>query len=127
MSTGGHASAHLKVQLNKLVLENFRCYRSLEQQFEVGTTIIDGENGSGKTALIEAIYWQSTGRSFRHHKSSDLIRHQQKQLTVFSEYRDTTDHQRHLLGVRYTAQQKKPSNTMVNLLNDKQMWHSNSR
>ena len=107
MSTGGYAAAHLKVQLYKLVLENFRCYRSLEQQFEAGTTIIDGENGSGKTALIEAIYWQSTGRSFRHHKSSDLIRHQQKQLTVFSEYRDATDHQRHLLGVRYTAQQKK--------------------
>lgn len=95
------------MHLTKLILNNFRCYESLEQTFNATTTIIDGPNGSGKTALIEAIYWQSTGRSFRHHKNNDLIKKQQKQLTVYSEYLYSSIQNHHKLGVSYSTQQKK--------------------
>lgn len=95
------------MRLNRLKLNNFRCYASLDQTFNTAITIIDGVNGSGKTALIEAIYWQTTGRSFRHHKSVDLIRHKQKQLTVFSEYQSIEQHQIHKLGVSYSKNNKK--------------------
>ncbi len=94
------------MQLQKLSLHNFRCYGSLNQTFETATNLIDGPNGSGKTALIEAIYWQSTGRSFRHHKSIDLIKHQQEEMTVFSEYMDARL-KRFNLGVHYSKKNKK--------------------
>lgn len=88
--------------LSRLLLENFRCYAALNQTFNTPISIIDGDNGSGKTALIEAIYWQSTGRSFRHHKSKQLIQHEQNQLSVFSEYISSDNGQSHKLGVGYT-------------------------
>lgn len=78
----------------------------MDQNFDTATTLIDGPNGSGKTALIEAIYWQSTGRSFRHHKSTDLIKHQQDCLSIFSEYMTVQDN-RFKLGVSYSKLNKK--------------------
>lgn len=93
--------------LKKLSLQNFRCYRSLDQVFSKPVNIIDGDNGSGKTALIEAIYWQSTGRSFRHHKNVDLIQHDHDYFSVYSEYQHASEKSTHKLGVRYSGKQKK--------------------
>lgn len=93
--------------LTKLSLNHFRCYQSLEQTFTQPTTIIDGDNGRGKTALIEAIYWQSTGRSFRHHKNINLIQHKENQLSVYSEYLTTSNQSIQKLGVSYSRNQQK--------------------
>lgn len=46
-------------------LTNFRNYEGLELDFKKNTTLIVGENGSGKTSVIEAIYLALTGKSFR--------------------------------------------------------------
>jgi len=56
-----------------LVLRNFRNYRSAEVSFSPGINWIQGNNGQGKTNLLEAIYLLSTGRSFRASALSDLI------------------------------------------------------
>ena len=45
--------------------------------------LIYGENGSGKTSLLEAVYLLSLGRSFRTHKQKNLIQHEQESLTAF--------------------------------------------
>lgn len=44
-----------------------------------------GENGSGKTSLLEAIYLLGTSRSFRTHLYHKVVNYDQKQLTVFGE------------------------------------------
>lgn len=41
-----------------------------------------GPNGSGKTALLEAIYILSRGRSFRTHRMSEALRHGRNSLQV---------------------------------------------
>lgn len=46
--------------------------------------IFFGENGSGKTSILEAISLLGTGRSFRSHKTRSLIRHDQSALTIFA-------------------------------------------
>lgn len=46
--------------------------------------IIVGENGSGKTSILEAIYLLGFGRSFRKSKTSELIQFGQTDLTVFA-------------------------------------------
>lgn len=46
--------------------------------------LISGENGSGKTSLLEAIYLLSYNRSFRCHQVDPLITYQQPHLTVFA-------------------------------------------
>ena len=44
-----------------------------------------GKNGSGKTSLLESIYYLSMGRSFRTHRNKYIIQHQQKKCTLFAE------------------------------------------
>jgi len=46
--------------------------------------IFYGDNGSGKTSLLESIALLGLGRSFRSHKTRSLIAHNQKQLVVFA-------------------------------------------
>jgi DNA replication and repair protein RecF len=59
--------------LKRLLLRNFRNYRQSEIVFSPSINLIQGENGQGKTNLLEAIRFVSTGRSFRTHSLSDLI------------------------------------------------------
>ena len=44
-----------------------------------------GENGAGKTALLEAIHLLARGRSFRTPHAKQLIRHDQSELLVRGE------------------------------------------
>ena len=37
--------------------------------------VISGNNGHGKTSLLEAIYFAATSRSFRTHRPAELVRH----------------------------------------------------
>jgi DNA replication and repair protein RecF len=59
--------------LKRLLLRNFRNYKQAETVFSPSVNLIQGENGQGKTNLLEAIHLVSTGRSFRAHSLSDLI------------------------------------------------------
>lgn len=49
-----------------------------------GLNIIHGQNGSGKTSLLEAIHFIGTGKSFRHASSQRLIRHEADQFNLFA-------------------------------------------
>ena len=46
-------------------LDNFRCHEGYRLDFEKQTTQILGENGSGKTSVLEAIYVAVQGKSFK--------------------------------------------------------------
>ncbi len=59
--------------LDKLHLEGFRNYPSLQVIFNPGINLFYGENAQGKTNLLEAIYMLSVNRSFRTHKDKELI------------------------------------------------------
>lgn len=49
---------------------------------------IIGDNGSGKTSLLEAIYLLGFGRSFRSSKIRRVINHQESELTLFAQSDD---------------------------------------
>ncbi|MEI6056670.1 MAG: DNA replication and repair protein RecF [Lentisphaerota bacterium] len=51
--------------IGKLGLSDFRNYQSLSLIFESKTNLIIGDNGQGKTNLLEAIYYLSFLRSFK--------------------------------------------------------------
>lgn len=61
------------MHLKRLSLCNFRNYEKADVSFSPGVNWIQGENGHGKTNLLEAIHLLSTGRSFRTHNLSDLM------------------------------------------------------
>ncbi len=53
------------MKASNLELYNFRNYEYENISFSDGVNIIHGENGMGKTNILEAVYYFSYGRSFR--------------------------------------------------------------
>lgn len=49
-----------------------------------------GDNGSGKTSLLEAVFLLSRGKSFRHHQPKRYIQHHQPMVTVHATLSDYT-------------------------------------
>jgi DNA replication and repair protein RecF len=59
--------------LSNLLLRNFRSYREAQIEFSPGVNLLYGKNAAGKTNLLEAIFFLSTGRSFRTSRLDELI------------------------------------------------------
>lgn len=62
------------MNINNIILQNFRNYAGLELDFDKSKNIFVGENAQGKTNLIEAIYLCAFARSFRTNAAADMIR-----------------------------------------------------
>jgi DNA replication and repair protein RecF len=69
--------------LAELRIENLRCIESAALEFSPELNVIAGENGAGKTSILEAIFLIGRGRSFRTRTTEKLIRQGQPKLTVF--------------------------------------------
>lgn len=61
------------MKLNKLELYGFRNYDHLVVEPDDQVNLILGDNAQGKTNLLEAIVYLSTGRAFRTRKEEELI------------------------------------------------------
>ena len=59
--------------LSKLLLQNFRSYQNQLFEFDSKLNLILGPNGSGKTNILEAVFFLSSGKSFRSSSQSKLI------------------------------------------------------
>lgn len=75
--------------LKNLQLQNFRNYSKSEFNFSSQTTLIVGPNTSGKTNIIEAIYFLATGKSFRADKDFEMIRFGEEVARVKGKVNDT--------------------------------------
>ena len=62
----------------KLSLLNFRNHSERNFEFSEGVTVIWGENGSGKTSILEAINILSLGKSFKTHQQKNIIKRGEK-------------------------------------------------
>lgn len=62
------------MHVSKLTLSEFRNYRQLSLAFEPGPVVLTGQNGAGKTNLLEAISFLSPGRGLRRAAYDDVAR-----------------------------------------------------
>lgn len=60
--------------ISGLSLHDFRSHQQIRLQAEAGLVILTGENGVGKTNILEAISLLSPGRGFRSSPLPDLVR-----------------------------------------------------
>ncbi len=68
--------------VQKLVLRNFRNYDYLDLDFDPKLNLIVGDNGVGKTNIVEGIQFLSLARSFRTLNSTDLIKEKRQFATI---------------------------------------------
>lgn len=62
------------MQVERLILRNFRNYERCDLQLNPGLNILIGHNAQGKTNLLESVHFLATGRSHRTNSLQDLIR-----------------------------------------------------
>jgi DNA replication and repair protein RecF len=63
-------------------VRDFRCIESAELELDGRCNLISGANASGKTSLLEAIFFLGRGRSFRTPRNEALIRKGSKTLLL---------------------------------------------
>ena len=74
--------------IKEIKLDCFRSYEFLETPINNGITLFYGDNGSGKSSIIESVYFALTGKSFRTNDTNNLIqknKNQTQTLIVFDE------------------------------------------
>ena len=85
--------------LTKLVLSHFRNIESLEISPHRSLNLITGDNGAGKSTILEAIQCLSTGHSFRTRKSRELIKREQPAFTLTAVFQDPIQDREHRAGL----------------------------
>ncbi|MBZ9809309.1 MULTISPECIES: DNA replication/repair protein RecF [unclassified Mesorhizobium] len=63
-----------QTHISKLTLTNFRNYAALSIELEPGAVVFSGDNGAGKTNLLEAISLLTPGRGLRRAPYADVAR-----------------------------------------------------
>ena len=72
------------MNIKKLSLKNFRNHSNISFDFKGGLNIITGNNGVGKTNIVEAIHYLSLARSFRSQDEQDLILEGKRNAEIFA-------------------------------------------
>lgn len=72
--------------IKKIKLKNFRNYEEQEVKLDPNINIFYGDNGQGKTNIIESIFLCSIGKSFRTNKDKELIHLKEEFSSVEIEY-----------------------------------------
>lgn len=80
------------MKIINLKLYNFRNYETLSLEFSKKQNIIIGDNGSGKTNIVEAIYVLAITKSFRGSLDKILIQNKKKDMCVEASVRDKINH-----------------------------------
>lgn len=73
------------MELNKINLSNFRNIKQLSLYLNKPITIFYGDNGQGKTNIVEAIYLLANSTSFRTTNFKELINYESEQAYVDGE------------------------------------------
>lgn len=76
------------MQVTRLELRGFRRFDELRLQPAAGLNLITGDNGAGKTSVLEALHLMAYGRSFRGRVRDGLVRSSAPALEVFVEWEE---------------------------------------
>jgi DNA replication and repair protein RecF len=86
------------VHIKQLQVKHFRCFDEIKLMLDHPLILITGNNGSGKSSILEALHYSCYLRSFRTFNTRDLIKFGQEALNVSLEVSgdNSTIHQVHI-------------------------------
>lgn len=78
--------------LSRLLINHFRNLTTVDLDLSHGFNFLVGANGSGKTSLLEAIFYLGHGRSFKSHISNRIIHYDQDHFLLFGAVEEAKHH-----------------------------------
>lgn len=78
--------------LQQLVLRQFRNYDDKSFSFNPGLNVIVGDNASGKTNILEAVFFLATLHTYRTHNNKELISHGKQGMSLDGLFLNGTEH-----------------------------------
>ena len=79
--------------IKEIGLISFRNHDEINLTFCPNINVIWGKNGSGKTAILEAIHYLSIGRSFRTHRKKELLKDDKEYFSITGKFGHSEDEQ----------------------------------
>ena len=95
------------MSLERLDIHHVRNITSVRLALNPRFNVFYGQNGSGKTSLLESLYLLGSGHSFRTRENAALVSYEQENLTVFGEMSsgDSISIQKSLTGTKVRLNQ----------------------
>jgi len=90
------------MQITRLHIRNLRCLEDADLSLKPGVTLLVGDNGAGKTSVLEGLHLMAYGRSFRARVRDGLVRNGQSALDVFMSWQTWSGRQRRA-GLRHSG------------------------
>ena len=88
--------------IKQLKLTQYRSFKHRSFDFSPTFNVIVGNNGAGKTSILEAIAHLGLGKSFRNCKSADIAMHGSKEWVVYAECINSVDNALHKMGWQWS-------------------------
>ena len=88
----------------RLTASGLRRFDSASIDPAPGLNLITGDNGAGKTSLLEALHLMAYGRSFRGRVRDGLVRTGAEAVEVFVEWQEGAEVRHRRAGLRHTGQ-----------------------
>ncbi|MFT3755525.1 MAG: DNA replication/repair protein RecF [Pseudoxanthomonas sp.] len=92
------------MQVTRLEIRDLRRFAQASLAPAPGLNLITGDNGAGKTSLLEALHLMAYGRSFRGRVRDGLVRTGADVVEVFVEWREGADERPRKAGLRHGGQ-----------------------
>lgn len=75
--------------ISRLLVEKFRNLNAVDLELDRGFNFLVGNNGSGKTSLLEAIFYLGHGRSFKSAVTNRIISYDEPHFTLFGQIQES--------------------------------------
>jgi DNA replication and repair protein RecF len=103
----------LALRIDSVALRNFRNIERADLAGLTRFTVLSGDNGQGKTSVLEAIYLVCTSKSFRTGQLSEVVSHSASTASVRAMFLEGDDRREQSLGLegnvrKVTLQGKRP-------------------
>lgn len=92
------------MHVTRLEIRQLRRFAEVRLAPAPGLNLITGDNGAGKTSVLEALHLMAYGRSFRGRVREGLIRSGESALEVFVEWQEGSPAQARKAGMRHSGQ-----------------------
>ncbi len=108
----------LNMRISNLKLTNFRNYETLNLDLQNGLNIIYGENGSGKSNLVEAIYLLALTKSFRLNNDKNLIQKTKESANIEGKIWKGNDYSLYKVNISNDGKKVEIDNNKINKISE---------